>query len=227
MALDIGPALTTFALVLPAELPDKTFLATLVLATRLRPFAVWVGVAVAFAVQTAIAVAAGGVLALLPRTLVLTVVAVAFTAGAVIMLRSGLQSRERERAEAAGETEEIEQALRGRGLGGVNREGGGDRQVGLLRSASIAAVVLFAAEWGDLSQLMTGGLAARYEAPVSVFLGAWLALVLVAGLAVLLGGWLRRRVAAGRLDLGRLRLVSGSLLGLLAVLTAVEVVRSF
>ena len=41
--------------------------------------------------------------------------------------------------------------------------------------------VLFLAEWGDLSQLLTAGLAARYEDPVSVFTGSWLALVTVAG----------------------------------------------
>ena len=39
-----GPALAAFVVILPAELPDKTFVATLVLATRFRPLAVWIGV---------------------------------------------------------------------------------------------------------------------------------------------------------------------------------------
>ena len=34
--IDLAIVATTFALILPAELPDKTFIATLVLATRSR-----------------------------------------------------------------------------------------------------------------------------------------------------------------------------------------------
>ncbi len=33
-------------------------------------------------------------------------------------------------------------------------------------------LILFAAEWGDLSQLLTISLVAKYEDPVSVFIGA-------------------------------------------------------
>ena len=44
-----------------------------------------------------------------------------------------------------------------------------------LKAASISFGVLFAAEWGDLSQLATAGLAARYDDPVSVFIGSWAA----------------------------------------------------
>ena len=36
-------AVTAFALVVPVELPDKTFVATLVLSTRYRPGPVWSG----------------------------------------------------------------------------------------------------------------------------------------------------------------------------------------
>ena len=71
--LDLAVVATTFALILPAELPDKTFIATLVLATRFKHLWVWLGVIAAFAVQVAIAVTAGGLLALLPSRLVLAV----------------------------------------------------------------------------------------------------------------------------------------------------------
>ena len=67
-AVDLAPFFVTLVLLIPAELPDKTFIATLVLSTRFRPFWVWVGVSAAFAVQTTIAVAAGQLLALLPET---------------------------------------------------------------------------------------------------------------------------------------------------------------
>ena len=42
--MDLAVAATTFALIFPVELPDKTFVASLVLATRYRPLLVWVGV---------------------------------------------------------------------------------------------------------------------------------------------------------------------------------------
>ncbi len=60
--MDLTAFVVTFALILPAEIPDKTFIATLVLSTRYRPFVVWLGVGAAFAVQSAIAVGAGQVL---------------------------------------------------------------------------------------------------------------------------------------------------------------------
>ena len=55
-------------------------------------------------------------------------------------------------------------------------------------------LVLFAAEWGDLSQLLTITLVARYDAPGSVFLGALAALLTVSGLAVVAGKALANRV---------------------------------
>ena len=53
-------------------------------------------------------------------------------------------------------------------------------------------VVLFAAEWGDLSQILTLNMVARYGSPASVFVGAWVALLTVSGLAVLGGRLLLR-----------------------------------
>jgi len=48
-------------------------------------------------------------------------------------------------------------------------------------------VVLFVAEWGDLSQLLTAGLVVKYEDPVSVGVGAFLALATVSALGAALG----------------------------------------
>ena len=64
MSLQI--AATVFILIVPAELPDKTFVASLVLATRFRALPVLIGAALGFAVQAGIAVAAGSLIALLP-----------------------------------------------------------------------------------------------------------------------------------------------------------------
>ena len=47
--------------------------------------------------------------------------------------------------------------------------------------------VIFIAEWGDLTQLATAGLAARERAPVVVFVAATLALWVVTAIAVTVG----------------------------------------
>ena len=54
------------------------------------------------------------------------------------------------------------------------------------RVVTLCFTVLFLAEWGDLSQLLTASLVVRYDDPVSVFVGAFGSLA-VAGLAAALG----------------------------------------
>ena len=209
--LDLATVGLAFILIFPAELPDKTFIATLVLSTRYRRLAVWIGVALAFAVQSAIAVAAGGLLSLLPQRLVLGITFLLFAAGAILMLVSGLRARSAELAEEANETEEFEES--------AARHAGASSST--WRIAITSFIVLFTAEWGDLSQLLTAGLAARTGEPFSVFLGAWLALIIVAGIAVLIGGWLQKRVA-----LWRIRLVSAAVLAALAAWTLAEFIQA-
>jgi putative Ca2+/H+ antiporter (TMEM165/GDT1 family) len=211
MILDLATVGLAFILIFPAELPDKTFIATLVLSTRYRRLAVWIGVAVAFAVQSAIAVAAGGLLALLPQRLVLGITFLLFAAGAILMLVSGLRARSAEMAEEESEAEEFEESA-------ARRAGA---STSTWRIALTSFIVLFTAEWGDLSQLLTAGLAARTGEPFSVFLGAWLALIIVAGIAVLIGGWLQKRVA-----MWRIRLVSAAVLAALAAWTLVEFIQA-
>ena len=63
--------------------------------------------------------------------------------------------------------------------------------------------MLFAAEWGDLSQLLTLSLVAKYDDPVSVFIGAWGALLAVSGLAVLVGRVLLSRMRLSHAALRR------------------------
>ena len=206
--IDLATVATTFALILPAELPDKTFIATLVLATRFRHLWVWLGVITAFAVQVLIAVTAGGLLALAPQRLVLGITFVLFAVGAFVMIKGGLSSRAAEQAAADDEAAEI------------SDRAAAERNLTPARVFALSFVVLFTAEWGDLSQLLTAGLAARTGEPLSVFLGSWTALVVVSGLAVLAGTWLRSRV-----PIWRIRLVSGGILTALAIWTAVEFIR--
>ncbi|MFM1917589.1 MAG: hypothetical protein RJB01_1104 [Actinomycetota bacterium] len=208
MTLDFPTILTTFALILPAEFPDKTFIATLVLATRFPRRAVWLGVAAAFAVQTAIAVAAGGLLALAPQRLVLGITFILFTIGAFILIKGGLASRSSERAREQAELDEVERDERITHLPARP-------SFGMVFVTSFG--VLFAAEWGDLSQLLTAGMAARTSMPLSVFLGSWLALITVAAAATMLGGYL-----SDRIPIWRIRLVSGAIVSALGVWTAIE-----
>lgn len=197
--MDLAAALTALALIVPVELPDKTFVATLVLSTRFRPVLVWVGVGLAFAVQTAIAVTLGGFLARLPTTPVTVAAALLFTAGAVYLWRSAARADEEE-AEAE---QEFESKVGAQATG--------------LRVVATSFLVLFLAEWGDLSQLLTAGLAARTGDPLSVFVGAWAALLFVSGLAALLG-----RALLTRIRLATVRRVGASVCAVLAVVTALQ-----
>ena len=208
--IDLAIVVTTFALILPAELPDKTFIATLVLATRFPRLWVWLGVASAFAIQVLIAVTAGGLLALLPQRLVLGITFVLFAAGAVIMIKGGLASRAEEQAEEADEEAEI--ASR------ADEQAPDVRAPGVRRRASSSCSRRSGATSARSSR---PGLAARTGEPVSVFIGSWSALLVVSGIAVLVGAWLRTRV-----PIWRIRLVSGGILTALAIWTLVEFVRA-
>lgn len=191
--------LAAFVLILPVELPDKTLFATLLLATRFRPLPVFLGAGLAFGVQCVIAVAAGSLLTLLPDAVVRSVVAVLFIVGAVLLWREAYGGDDEEDEEAATTCETSS----------------------FVRSALVSFGVLFAAEWGDLSQLATAGLAARYDAPLSVFVGAWTALLLIAGLASFLG-----RKLADRLPIALLHRIGAAVFAVFAVIAAVEAVRA-
>src|SRR6185312_11008329 len=114
--------------------------ATLVLSTRYRPRPVLVGVAAAFAVQCAIAATAGSVITLLPRRAVEAVVAALFAIGAVLLIRESL----------APDDDDVELA--------EHRE-----SRSFWRIVLTSFGVLFAAEWGDASQIATAGLVARKD----------------------------------------------------------------
>jgi putative Ca2+/H+ antiporter (TMEM165/GDT1 family) len=174
-----------FAVTFLAELPDKSLFATLVLGTRYNPLYAWAGTAVAFAVHVAIAVAAGQALAtLLPHRLLEAIVAGLFVAGAVYLLVTSFRHEDRE------------------GMDAVRQ---GEQPPSFTWVAGMAFAVVFLAEWGDITQVTTANLTARYDDPVSVFLGATLGLWAAAALAVAVGAkslniipmaWVRRISAA-------------------------------
>lgn len=195
-------ALTVFAAIFPAELPDKTFVATLVLSTRFAPVPVWIGAAAAFVVQTAVAVAAGGALSLLPHRPVRAVAALLFAVGAVVVLMSKDTVATEER-EVEAEVAEVPAEPSAR------------------RVVLTTFVVLFVAEWGDLSQLLTAAFVAKYRDVVAVGVGAVLALWIVAALGAAGGRALLRIV-----PVVWVRRVASAVFAAVAVVTAIEAARS-
>ncbi|MCF3185008.1 TMEM165/GDT1 family protein [Streptomyces polychromogenes] len=156
-----------FGVVFLAELPDKTALAGLMLGTRYRASYVFAGVAAAFAVHVALAIAAGSVLTLLPHRLVQGIVGLLFLAGAAMLLFKKGDEEEEVKAPA-------------------------DQSFWKVSGAGFMLILV--AEFGDLTQIMTANLAARYDNPLSVGLGAVLALWAVAGIGILGGRTLMKYV---------------------------------
>jgi Ca2+/H+ antiporter, TMEM165/GDT1 family len=198
--VDLAVIAIAFGAIFLVELPDKTFIAALVLSTRYRPLAVWVGVGLAFLVQTVIACTVGGLVTLLPHRIVEVVAALIFLVGAILLLR------EAPRADAEEAATEEEYAAKA----SAPKAG--------LAAVGASFLVLFAAEWGDLSQLLTISLVGRYHHAVSVFIGAWGALLAVSGLAVVAGRFLLRY-----LRLSTIHYVGSAVCFLLAAITAYQV----
>ncbi len=197
--MDWHVALLTFVLIVPVELPDKTFVAALVLATRYRPLPVWTGVGLAFGVQSLVAVTAGQLVTYLPEWVIHLVSTVMFTVGAILLIVAAPG------ADDEGEEQEHEYEAKAR-----------ETKVGW-RAALASFLLLFAAEWGDLSQLLTINMVAKYGSPVGAFVGSWAALLLVSGLAVLFGRALLRYMR-----LSVLHYVGGAVCAVFAVLGAVQ-----
>jgi putative Ca2+/H+ antiporter (TMEM165/GDT1 family) len=168
----LGALLSTFAIIFIAELPDKTALASLALATRYRARSVVAGAWLAFVVQTAISILAASILRLLPSQ------PVHIAAGAGFLVFAVLALRRNEAEELAEEASEVEKRRR-RGL----------------PAWVTCFLVVFAAELGDLTQLATAALAVRYDNPLIVATGAIAALWTVTVIAVVAGSQLARFIS--------------------------------
>jgi Ca2+/H+ antiporter, TMEM165/GDT1 family len=196
VANTLGIGFTVFTVIFLLELPDKTALATLLLATRHRPLPIFLGSAAAFAIQSVVAVAAGSLLSLLPRE------PIRIGAGALFLVMAAFIVWRNFKTERADETREIE------------REEQKHR-----RPFATAFLLVFVAEWGDLTQLATAALQARYREALTVFVAATTALWAVAAIAVILGNrlgaWIPQRplqfTAAGVMVLAGIALISGVL----------------
>jgi putative Ca2+/H+ antiporter (TMEM165/GDT1 family) len=188
-AVDPHLAIIAFPVIFLGELPDKTMFASLIMATHGRPRQVWLGAAAAFAIHVVIATTLGVALfAVLPERGVEALVAGVFAVGSVLAWRESVKDRS-----------------------GLAR-----KEISKHGVVLTAFIVIFLAEWGDITQLLTANLAARYHSALSVGIGAVLALWAVAALAVASGQTLLRFV-----NTATIRRLTSVVLALLALYTAV------
>jgi putative Ca2+/H+ antiporter (TMEM165/GDT1 family) len=191
--MNLAIVAAVFPIIFMGELPDKTMFASLVMATRGKPLQVWLGAAGAFVVHVVIATTIGvGLFAVLSHRALDGVVSTMFLFGAVYAWREGTKD-ESELAEAEAKAHSV---------------------------VTTAFIVIFVAEWGDLTQILTANLAAHYHSPFSVGVGAILALWTVAAVAVASGQSLLRFV-----DIATIRKVTAVVLVGLAAYTAWIAVR--
>jgi len=194
--VNLGITLTVFLLIALAELPDKTMIAVLIMGSRSRPILVWIGAVLAFAVHVTVAVAVGRLLQLLPHRWVEGVTTALFAAGAGYLFFVPEKEQE-EKGE-----EEADQARKG------------------LTTIAAAFVVILVGEFGDLTQILTANLAAKYHSALSVFVGALAGLAAASALAAF-GGKALLRV----LPVAIIRKAGGVVLAGFAVYTLVTLVR--
>lgn len=182
----ISVSLSTFTLIALAEIGDKSQLVCMTLAARHRHWPVILGAAVAFLILNALAVIFGaGVAAWVPERLTAAIVAVLF---GVFGIHALMQQGEED-------SEEV-----------IERPGHGVFFTTLL--------LIFVAEFGDKTQIAVAGLAGSM-APLPVWIGASLALVLVS----VLGVWAGRTILQ-RLPLHWLHRVGGGIFLVFAFLAA-------
>ena len=167
-ALSIPLILSTFGIIFVAELPDKTSLAALVLATKYKALDVIAGVWLALLIQTIVAVLVGGIFTFLPTQPVRIAAGIGFLVFAVLAYRRKEDEVEKE------EEDEVAHAKKRR------------------PAWLISFLIIFAAEWGDLTQLATVALVAQNGHPLSIGIGAILALWAVTIIAVVSGSQLSR-----------------------------------
>ena len=152
---------STFALIFLAELPDKTFAAILLLATRHHPFPVFTGAAVAYVIQTIVALLFGRFIGLLPHQVVHIGAGLLFLGFAAVMWRDRNSHEKRPHL----------QKVKPR----------------FSQAAWAAFLVIFIGEWGDLTQLATVTLVAKTGRPWIIFWSALSALWVTTAIGVTLG----------------------------------------
>jgi putative Ca2+/H+ antiporter (TMEM165/GDT1 family) len=167
-----APLITSFALVILAEIGDKTQIAVMTLSSRFKALYVFMGAMLAFLLTTGIAVVIGDVLTLMVPTFWIRIIA------AIIFLVFGSYTLIVRKDETQVQTRESRNAV--------------------FSSFSLVALM----ELGDKTQFAVIALSAEHKLPLLVFLGVMLAFALISGVSVVAGVALTRFVPLKYIKLG-------------------------
>lgn len=170
---------TTFGLIFLAELGDKTQLTAMALATHFSWKRTFAGIAAAFALLNIGAVLAGTILSGLFHQHMFWIK----LASALLFLFFGIASLRTKGYDPAAEEAE-ESRFKGRG------------------PVVTSFCMIFLAELGDKTQLVTASLAAQHDSPLAVFAGSTLALWSVSLIGIFLGRQLTRFVPLSAIHRG-------------------------
>jgi putative Ca2+/H+ antiporter (TMEM165/GDT1 family) len=185
--------LATYVAVFMAEIVgDKLLYTTGLLATRYKTLPILCGMAMAFMLKMAVAVLVGHLIATLPRWLVASITAINFFAIAVVIWR---KKDKREVSEKNYKT---------------------------YQAALVAFAAIFFSEWGDVGQITAATMAARFNSPLAVWLGAVAAMVTKGTLASFIGGGVRGWIQS-HFQPRTLRYAATALLLVLGVLSVWEI----
>ena len=185
--------LTTFGTVFVAEIVvDKLLYTTGVLAARYRTAPIMLGMAAAFMAKMGVAVIVGSAISKLPPVLVATITAISFLGVALTLWKKPDGPRESKDQHRAS------------------------------KAAAVSFAAIFFSEWGDVGQITAATLAAKYNRPLIVWVGAVGAMVTKGALATFLGAGIRRWIQ-DRVSPKIVRYVAVTLLLVLGLLTVLEV----
>ncbi len=185
---------STFGLIFLAELPDKTAFATLMLAGEGKLPALFIGAAFAFLIHVVLAVTVGEYLGLLPSGWIKFGSGILFLIFAVMSLKRSLSSENTD-------SPSQEKAL----------------NLSFFQAFAKTFVVIFIAEAGDLTQLATASLTAKYHDRISILAGSVTALWSVTLIALLLGKKLQ-----GSINPKKFSSIASAILGLTGIYFLIE-----
>ncbi|HEY6046866.1 MAG TPA: TMEM165/GDT1 family protein [Pyrinomonadaceae bacterium] len=185
--------LATFGAVFIAEIVgDKLLYTTGVLAARYRTLPIMLGMAAAFMAKMGVAVIIGEAISKLPRMLVAIITAVSFLSIAFVLWRK------------------------------TDRPSKAKDEHRTSKAAMVSFAAIFFSEWGDVGQVTTATLAARYHLALVVWAGAVTAMIMKGTLAAFLGTGIRRWVQ-DRVSPAVVRYVAVGLLIVLGLLSVTEI----
>lgn len=189
--------LTTYFLIFLMELPDKTALSVLLLSTKHHGVAVFMGAALAFVIQCLVAVTFGSLFSFLPKPVTHIAAGLLFLYFAFRLWQESRESCEAETTVPVKPSDHFRQSF-------IN-----------------SFVMIFVAEWGDLTQLATAALQVKYHDIWSILTGSILALWSVTLVCIIAGKSLKKWLEPQKLQL--IGAVIFAIVGIYFLVTAIDI----